>query len=121
MQYIVFAEKNYKENETFVFYLQYTGNEKKLEKFAKFLKKANYNFMDGDYSTFSMQISAQISQQSVNEHLRINLGSYDRMFQVCKGIFTFDLDTLENLSDIEIANTLDELFYLCRICHYFKK
>jgi hypothetical protein len=120
MQYVVFAEKNHKEHETFIFYLQYTGNEKKIDKFAKLVERANFDFMDGDYSEFLIQTSVKISEQSVIEHLRINLGSYARMFSVCKGHFDFNFDSLEDLSDTDLACALDNNFFACRIKDFFK-
>lgn len=119
MQYVLFVEKNFKENETFLFYLQYTGNEKKIEKLSQALSKANYEFLRGDYSEFCMSTSALISEQSVHEHLCVHLGSYCSMFQVCKGHFTFDVDSLLLLSDTGIAKALDENFFSCGISHFF--
>lgn len=120
MQYIVFVENNFKENEPFIFYLQYTGNERKLQKFAEIVDRAYYRDMEGDYSEFSINISSPVSEQSVLEHLRINLGTYNRMFNICKGNFMFDFDAFENLTDTQVATALDEMFYHCRVKDYFK-
>ena len=121
MEYITFIENNHKENEMFVFYLQYTGNEEALHRLNTIVSQADFSDMYGDYSTFMMDITTRISEDAVNQHIKLNYGCYAPMFQKVNGIFTlpyqFDEDTPMRL----YAEILDNYFFGNRIDRYFKK
>jgi hypothetical protein len=131
MEYITFIEHNHKENEMFVFYLQYTGNEEALEKFTQFVKKAEYD-MDGDYSDFQINLDVKFSQDAVDQHCKLDYGSYSHMFQKVNGKFECPFEGVEDDSDdenngedyeinpIDLGYRFDELFYGTRIVDYFR-
>ena len=54
MQFVTLQEYNQKEHESFVFFLQYTGNEKAIDDLAYFIKNANTDDLYGDYSKFQI-------------------------------------------------------------------
>jgi hypothetical protein len=81
MDYITFIENNHKDHEVFICYLQYTGNEEELDKLNTILSKSDFSKMCGDYSNFSMDINTRISEEAVNQHIKLRYGYYARMFQ----------------------------------------
>jgi hypothetical protein len=108
MEYIIILEHNKKEEETYVFYCQYTGNEGEMEKLMKAIETACTDDMYGDVALFETS-RVKIPEAAVDIHCSINdFGSYIKMFQKCKGSFTcpeFSEDPYE------IAKELDEYFY----------
>ena len=120
MEYISFQENNKKENESFIYFLQYTGNEDAINKLEYYVKSADTPDLYGDFSTFEIDTSVKLKQTSVDDISRINLGYYGPTFTVCKGKFNFDDSLFKNLDKSNIGLKLDELYYACRICDYFK-
>lgn len=123
MEYCIFVEHNQKERESFIFYLQYTGNEKELELLYNLVTKANNGDLAGDVAYFEMaDPSIRISQAAVDEHKKIILGTYSQTFQVVNGIlrFRFSEDEISDLDGYDIARVLDREFYHCRIKDCFE-
>lgn len=120
MKFIIFKEDNKKEHETFIFFLQYDGNEHMINTLRDIIYSTDFSEMEGDYSSFEINTQNKISEQSVEELCSIQLGSYSHLFTECRGEFNFPYDAFEFLSDTEKARKLDELFYACRIKDYFK-
>ncbi len=121
MQFITFKEHNNKENEEFVFFLQYTGNEKSIEKLAYYVKNANNDDLTGDFSIFDIDIECKLTNDAVEQIERVNIGEFGPLFTVCKGSFTFDHSVFENINPDDWALKLDELYYACRIPNHFKE
>jgi len=86
MEYITVLEFNKKEKETFLFYLQWTGNEEALTRFYNKMKGITY-MMSGDCSTFEMDISVKLTAEMVNGHCRLPYGYFMAMFNVYSGTF----------------------------------
>ncbi len=123
MEYCVFVEHNQKERESFVFYLQYTGNEKELNLLYRLVSKADNGNLVGDVAYFEMADPAiRISQAAVDEHKRIILGTYSQTIQVVNGKlrFGFREDEISDLDGYDIARVLDRMFFHCQIKEYFK-
>ena len=130
MEYITFIEHNRKERESFIFFLQYTGNEEMLTKLHTFVESADSSYMDGDYSKFEMNIQNKLSESAVNEMITVQYGSYSRMFQKVNGKFSYWFpDEMEDEDETiikikmdpeEKANKLDGCFFGCLIKGYFK-
>ena len=120
MQYITLQEYNKKENETFVFFLQYTGNEKEINKLVYYIKNANTDDLNGDFSIFSIDENNMISESAVKELIKVDLGSYSSLFNMCKGKFYFDETLFTSISKDDWGLKLDNLYYPCRISTYFK-
>ena len=123
MEYCVFVEHNQKERESFIFYLQYTGNEKELELLYRLVTKANNGDLVGDVAYFEMaDPSIRISQAAVDEHKRIILGTYSQTFQIVNGKLTFRFleDEISDMDGYDTARVLDRMFYHCRIKDCFE-
>lgn len=108
MDYIIILEHNHKEDETYVLYCQWTGNEEQLEKLVKVIETADPEDLSGDYASFSVS-RVKIPEAAVDVHCSIkDFGGYIHMFQKCKGTFTcpeFSKDPYE------IAKELDDYYY----------
>jgi hypothetical protein len=119
-KYIMFLEKNQKEDDHFIFYLQFNGNEGEIAKLKNVVDTADYEELNGDVSYFYINTDNLISQKSVDEHIaNKSFGNWAKMFQVCTGIMTFDDEEYRDLSPYEIARKLDEDFYHCGIKDLF--
>jgi hypothetical protein len=115
-EFVAFIEQNHKENETFVFYLQWTGNEDALTRLEESVENAMYDDMDGDYSSFSMDTSVKLTEDAVKQMCRLKkFGTYSRMFTKCTGVFKCPFD--ERVS----AEELDSIFYACKIERMFSE
>ena len=118
MKYASFVEINHKDHETYIYYLQFDGNENELLALKDIIDNADISGMFGDYSEFCIDINNLVSQDTVNEQIKINFNGY-KPFDVCNGKFDFHEDDFFNLDDKEKALKLDEMFYACRIENYF--
>ena len=121
MKFVIFRENNKKENESFIFFLQYDNNEEMIHKLEEIINSTDFSYMDGDYSSFEINTSNKLSEQTVNELTSIKIGSFYSMFTACRGKFNFNYGDFEVLTDTEKASKLDELFYACRIVNFFKQ
>ena len=105
-------EHNKKEEETYIFYCQYTGNEAEMEKLMAAIETACTDDLDGDVAFFEVS-RVKIPEAAVDIHCSIkDFGSYIHMFQKCEGTFTcpeFSEDPYE------IAKELDEYLSLIHI------
>ena len=119
MNFITFKENNNKENETFIFFLQYDGNEEQLNKLNDIISKTDFSDLNRDYSNFEIDIETMISEDAVNQLTKIDLGSFASLFNKCSGEFKFPSELFEELNESEMAFKLDELFYGCSIRDYF--
>ena len=120
MNFIIFKENNTKENESFIFFLQYDGNEEQLNKLNNIISKTDFdNLHGGDYSSFEIDIKTMISENSVNQLTKVNLGCFSRLFTKCVGNFKLSSELFEDLNESEMALKLDTLFYGCKITEYF--
>ncbi len=115
MEYILILEHNHKENETYHFYCQWTGNEVELEKLIRVIETAECE-LDGDYSDFETS-RTRIPESAVDAHVQLlDFGNYTHMFQKCSGDFVcpeFYDDPVEN------ANKLDRLFWHAKLRDFF--
>lgn len=123
VEFVAFFEKNHKENEVFMFYLQWTGNETELTKLETFVSKANYEYMyGGHFSQVSMDLSVKLPESVVDMHCKVKcpMNDYYRMFTKCKGKFYCPFDSEdEELDEFELAKRMDETFYSTRIRNMF--
>ena len=119
MEFITFIENNHKERELIFFYLQYTGNEEELKKFAEFIKNSTYQ-MVGDYSDFQINLDVKISEDAVNQHCKLDYGCYSSMFNKVTGVFKNPLILDDKLTSDEMGKMCDECLYGTLITEYFK-
>lgn len=119
MNFITFKENNNKENESFIFFLQYDGNEEQLNKLNDIISKTDFSDLNGDYSNFEIDIKTMISENAVDQITKVKLGCFSRLFNKCSGEFKFPYELFEDLNESEMAFKLDELFYACSIRDYF--
>ena len=125
MEFVVFTETNYKERESYITYLQWTGNEVELKKLDEILKRADTSEMDGDVSVFDMSLT-RVSERSVDEHIEVSRStpSMSHLFSKKVGVFVCpDFDISPSLYASEqnesLAGALDDHFYGQRIDDYF--
>lgn len=111
-------EHNKKEDETFVLYCQYTGNEAEMDKLIEAIQTACTDDLDGDVAFFEAS-KTKIPEAAVDIHCSIkDFGSYIHMFQKCKGTFTcpeFSKDPYER------AKELDDYYYHGRLRENFSE
>ena len=119
MKYITFQENNFKENESFIFFLQYNDNEENLRLLNDYINFADFSSLYGDYSTFEMDLDTLLDKNAVDNICKVNLGSFSRRFQVCEGKFDFPYEDFVNEDECETARILDDLFYSCQVRDYF--
>lgn len=120
-KYVIFLEKNQKEDDHFIIYLQFNGNEYEIAKLKNVVDTADYDDLGEDLSYFYIDTDNFISQKSVDEHVaNKNFGNWDKMFQVCTGMITFDDEDYRDLTPAEMARKLNEDFYHCRIKELFE-
>jgi len=119
MQFVTLQEYNQKEHETFIFFLQYTGNEEAINDLSYFIKNANTEDLCGHYSKFQIDNTTLLSQSTVDELNNVNIGIFGPVFTVCKGRFVFNKNHFNNLNSLEWGLKLDELYYTCKISDYF--
>jgi len=118
MEYIMVLEHNKKENETYIFYCQWTGNELELEKLIHVIKTANPEDLSGDVAIFEVS-RTRIPESAVNVHISIkDFGSYTNMFQKCEGTFTCPIFSED---PHEKAIGLDDKFFGGRLPKFFGK
>lgn len=118
MNFITIVETIHIEYETIIHYCQVDENEIELGKLMKVIDQSERgNELNGDVSTFYC-CSTMISEAAVDEHTKLDYGSFPRMFQKHKGIFK--CPTFGPLSDsLEAARALDDFFYVCKLGKYF--
>jgi hypothetical protein len=88
MEYITILEFNTKERETFIHYVQWTGNEEALTRFYNKMEKRKFTYeLRGDSSTFEMDISVKFTEEMVDRHCLLPYGSFMEMFNKYKGTF----------------------------------
>jgi hypothetical protein len=123
LEFVIFYEKNYKANEIFIFYLQWTGNEEELTNLQKFTTKALYDDMYGDYSSVYIDLSTKIPESAVDIHCKLrDMNGHHRLFTKCTGKFRCPFDEEDEKRDeYEMATLMDETFYSCHIKDYFYK
>jgi hypothetical protein len=90
MEFIIIFETNHKEEEMFIHYCQWTGNEVELRKFIKYIKEANFWELDGsDHSSLAAATNKRIPESAVDAHIGLrDPNGYDHMFQKHVGKFT---------------------------------
>lgn len=122
LEFVSFIEKNHKENETFIFFLQWTGNEAELRLLERATNKALLDDMYGDYVEVHLDASARLSEATVDQMCRVkNTNNYHRMFTKCTGTFKCPLteEEIETTDEYLLARTLNESFFSCKIEQMF--
>jgi hypothetical protein len=122
LEFVTFIEKNHKENETFIFFLQWTGNQSELRLLESATNKALLDDMYGDYVEVHLDASARLSEATVDQMCRVSdTNNYHPMFTKCTGTFKCPLteEKIETEDEYLLARTLDESFYSCKIEQMF--
>jgi hypothetical protein len=121
-KFVLLHEFNTKELESFIYFMQYTGNEKTIASFAKFISKADYDNMDGgEYVKFEIDTKNLVSENTADEMIKCNFGSYSYMFSKLTGKMEdpFNGDSAEDMEGHEIATVLNDEFFGNRITKLF--
>ena len=121
MEFILLHEFNAKENESFIYFMQYTGNEETIASFSEFISKADYDEIGGDYVKFEIDTENLVSENTANEMIKCNFGSYSCMFSKLTGkmVDPFHGDSAEDMEGNEIATLLTDKFFGNRITELF--
>lgn len=118
MQYILILEDNKKEEETYLLYCQYTGNEAEMEQLISVIEVADPEDLDGDVAIFSVS-RTRIPEAAVDAHVNIkDFGGYIHMFQKCEGTFTcpeFSEDPYQK------ARELNDYFFHGKLREHFSE
>lgn len=138
--YISFIENCHRKNSTYIFYIQYNGNEEELAKLHKYLSMLG-GWEDGESSDFILDMNTFFSEQTVQDNLLKLKGIFYVVFFKCVGKFVCPITqeinesnyNYEDSEDSEEENsnnklTLEELyekiqnlFYFCGMRNMFKK
>ncbi len=125
LEFVMLYEYNYKENELFIFYLQWTGNEEALKKLHKIISKAFFDDMYGDFSLPTLNIKTKIPESAVDIHCQasdvIDPNCFHKLFTKCTGTFhyPFEDEDLER-EEFELAQLIDSVLYSCKIERLFR-
>jgi hypothetical protein len=115
MEFICFFEKSEKEEETYVHFLQFTGNEKQLKKFSVAIEKAHSK-------SYSIDIENRVSERTVDDMMRVNgPNSYAPFFVKHVGKFKspISIHTTGHSSPERLFYYLEECLYCCHIEDHF--
>ena len=121
LKFILLHEFNTKENESFIYFMQYNDNEDTIKSFAAVISKADYEDMGGHYVKFEIDTENLVSENTADEMIKCNFGSYSNMFSKLTGKMEDPL-TEEEVKDMEgheIATLLSEKFFSNRIPELF--
>jgi len=123
-EFVVFIEFNPNEQETFIYYLQWTGNEEKLTLLHQILDKADFSEWTGGKPAFSIDINYKLSEEVVDAHTRVlSINHYYKMFTKCTGEFKWKLEnlimTLELEDEYQMGGDMFDQFCCCRIKEMF--
>lgn len=124
MEYVTILETNHKEDESVLFYVQWTGNEEPLTWLYNIIKRSCCDYMCGNYSSFDMDTDVKFSEDMVDLQCRLPYGSYAAMFKKAKGECFIPKSwrkEAEDKDDYKVATWLDDMFYGCRIPEIFFK
>lgn len=123
--FVMALEKNTKENELFIYYVQWNGNEEELTKLFEILKKQSWDDLYGEYCTMSLNITEKLPENIVDiickSHREIDINCYHRMFSKCTGKFTNPIseESVHGLDECQIASLVDQTFWSCRLPRMF--
>jgi hypothetical protein len=123
MEYCVLIEHNQEEHESYIFYLQWNGNEEALQTLYGLVEEADVYSLLGDTNSFEMHDPrVRISQSAVDEHMNIGRCTF-RTFQAVNGIFTlpFSDDEIGDMDAYDIERMLKQVFFRSHIKDYFKQ
>ena len=91
LEFVVFTIYNTKERESFIFYLQWNGNEENLNRLEALIDNADFSCMDGDYIAIQLDTSVKIPESAVDIHCKVKktLSRYVHLFTKCVGQLDF--------------------------------
>ena len=117
-------EKNTKEHETFIYYIQWNGNEDSLKLLEKVLNHANYDdIYGGDIVMLRLSTKVHFTEDAVNQHCAVvnDLNDYHSMFSKYNGKFVCPFNDDDALEDpFIIAEKIQYIFYSCNIHKMFE-
>lgn len=116
MEFVVVYEHNHKDEEVYIHYCQWTGNEESLTNFFDAIENADYEqFQGGHYSSFRSS-TTKLPESVVNAHM--NLENLEYTFKKHVGKFRFS--KLDTEDPYEIAEILQD-FWRGRLRDFFGK
>ena len=95
--------------QSFIYFMQYTGNEETIKSFAEFIEKADYTNMGGDYVQYEIDYEKLVSKNTAVEMTNCNFD----MFYILPGKMEYPFNgySAKNMEGDEIAKLLDNEFH----------
>ena len=123
-EFVTLMEKNTKENETYFFFCQWTGNETALTFLKDVLDRVDYDELMGEYITLSMDTTL-LSESTVDQMTKIlkKENNYHTLFTKCTGTLHigFTEKDVEAMDEYKLADFINDTFYTCRIPKLFSE
>lgn len=121
----VIYEKDHYENEMFIHYCQYTGNEAEIDTFCEIINWSDGRTMRGEYSEFYSDTLVLIPESAVDMHIKLDhTNRYAHLFQKHTG--TFKCPEFENYNQeedtwdsYELAREISKLLYSSKLKYLF--
>lgn len=130
LEFVVLMSTNPKEEEVYLYYLQWTGNEERLTYLDSLLKACDFEVVYDRRSTMMvpmhLDIKNRLPEAAVDAHVKVSdINSYSKMFTKCTGEFNFNPDEEEKeellkMDPYELGEYLCGMFVPYRIDGWFK-
>lgn len=121
-EFVCLFEQNSYRNELYVFYLQWTGNEKALKLLNEAITRSEFDELKEGHISASMDLNTKLTESVVDLHCKVNGPTgWHRMFTKCTGTFEcpFSQKEIDSLDGYDIAWMYNEKFYSNIIKEYF--
>ena len=114
-QYVVLRENCNKEQETFLWFLQWTGNEEELRKLDKYITGLGEQEFYGHTSIYSLDIAHPVSKQTAEEMCQVGLWDYMGSPNMLSGRFkglglNYDKPDVQELDEVFYSSLKEGLF-----------
>ena len=107
MKFVVLHEFNTKK-QSFIYFMQYTGNEETIASFADLISKADYDNLGGDYVQFEIDSENLVSENTADEMIKCNFDMFSKL--TGKMELPFTKKEVEDMEVHEIATRLNKEF-----------
>jgi hypothetical protein len=110
MKFILLRVYNAKDCESYIYFMQYTGNEETIDSFAEFISKADYSELEGGhYVKFEIDSKNLVSENTADEMIKCDFGMFSK--PTGKMVNPFHEDSIYDMEGDEIARILNDNFW----------
>jgi hypothetical protein len=130
LEFVVMISTNPKEQEVYLHYLQWTGNEERLTFLDSLLCNCDFEDVYERRNTIMcplhIDIEHKLPESAVDAHVKISdINSYSRMFTKCTGEFNFnpneqEKEELLQMDPYKLGEYLCDMFIPWRIPEWFR-